>query len=153
MSNANQAGSKSGENNGTTENHFGNAVESQAQIADADKIATGTVPGESLNIYRLEPLTSLSDLRRDIATSSGSVTVAARTAGDARVVAAGAELDFQEIDAAPAGDVSTRHASVFRDEKSYTVIEVERGRTDLQRGVIDGDICVDVIKPVPLQSD
>jgi len=150
MSNANQAGSKSGENNGTTENHFGDSVESQAQIADAQKIATGTTPGELLNIYRLEPLTSLSDLSRDNAPSSGIVTVAARTAGDARIVAAGSELDFQEIDAAPAGDVSTRHASVFRDEKSYTVIEVERGRTDLQRGLIKGNVSVDEIKPANL---
>ena len=53
-----------------------------------------------------------------------------------------------EVDAAPGEDVTTRHASLFRDEKAYTVIEVERGRADLQRGLIEGDVRVDTITPL-----
>ena len=74
--------------------------------------------------------------------------VAARTSGDARIVAAGRELDFMEVDAAPADDVTTFNASAFRDDKLYTVIEIESGRTDLTRGVIVGDISVDNIRPM-----
>ncbi len=92
-------------------NHFGRSVESQAQITDAEKIATATEVGE--NIYRLEPVAPPYDARWDQAPSLGTVIVAARTAGDARIVAAGAELDFQEIDALPAEEVSTRNASAF----------------------------------------
>jgi hypothetical protein len=68
-------------------------------------------------------------------------------AGDARIVASGRELDFMDIDAAPADDVTTVNASAFRSEKLYTVIEVESGRTDLERGVLEGDISVATIKP------
>lgn len=39
-------------------------------------------------------------------------------------------------------------ASAFRSEKLYTVIEIDRDRTDLSRGVIDGEIAIDVIRPV-----
>ena len=66
----------------------------------------------------------------------------------ARIVAASRELDFMEIDAAPAEDVTTFNASAFRDDKLYTVIEIERGRIDLKRGVIAGEISVDTIVPV-----
>lgn len=131
----------------TTKNRFGRSVESQAQIADAQKIATATEAGEILNVYRLEPVAAPYDARWDQAPFLGTLTVAARTAGDARIVAAGAELDFQEIDALPAEDVSTRNASAFRDEKAYTVIEVEHGREGLQRGVVEGVVPVDTIRP------
>lgn len=134
----------------TTENRFGSSVESQAQVEDAARIATGTEAGELLNVYRLEPIASPDDFHWDNAPSQGTVVVAARTAGDARIVAAGAELDFQEVDALPAEDVSTRNASAFRDEKLYTAIEIEHGRSNLQRGVLDGDISVDMIKPTQI---
>ncbi|SFB50882.1 hypothetical protein SAMN03159496_04468 [Rhizobium sp. NFR07] len=146
MTNA-RVGSPHNEGTSTTENQFGRSVESQAQIADAEKIATATEVGELLNIYRLEPVAPPNDFRWDQAPSLGTVVVAARTAGDARIVAAGAELDFQEIDALPAEDVSTRNASAFRDEKAYTVIEVEHGREGLQRGVLQGEVPVDLVRP------
>jgi len=69
----------------------------------------------------------------------------ARTAGDARIVAASRELDFMEIDAAPAEDVTTSNASAFRDDKLYTVVELERGRSDLKRGVLGGNVSVNTI--------
>lgn len=74
--------------------------------------------------------------------------VVARTTGDARIVAAERELDFMEIDSAPAEGVTTSNASAFRSEKLYTVIEVDHARRDLQRGVIEGEISVATIKPV-----
>jgi hypothetical protein len=50
-----------------------------------------------------------------------------------------------DIDAAPAEDKTTKMASVFRNEKLYTVIEVNNGKEYHQRGVIDGTIGVDTI--------
>lgn len=147
MSNATRTGPAHSGDTGSTENHFGRSVESQAQIADAEKIATATDVGEVLNVYRLEPVAPPDDARWDLAPSVGTVIVAARTAGDARIVASGAELDFQKVDALPAEDVSTRNASVFRDEKAYTVTEVGHGREGLQRGVLEGEVPVDTIRP------
>ncbi|MGO7565561.1 hypothetical protein ACC754_42075, partial [Rhizobium johnstonii] len=54
--------------------------------------------------------------------------------GDARIVAAALELDFMEVDAAPAEDVTTFNASAFRDDKLYTVIEIDLNRRDVMRG-------------------
>ncbi|NTJ43930.1 hypothetical protein G6L28_15120 [Agrobacterium larrymoorei] len=123
-----------------------NSVESRAQREDADAIATATEPGEILNIYRLIPVAREDDPRRDKSPLWQEVIVAARTTGDARIVAAGAEVDFTDVDALPAEDVSTTFASMFRDEKAYTVVEVEHGRTGLRRGVISGSIPPDTIK-------
>ena len=50
-----------------------------------------------------------------------------------------------EIDAAPAEDVTTSNASAFRDDKLYTVVEIERGRSDLKRGVLGGNVSVNTI--------
>lgn len=143
MSNAARPGSTNSANSGTTDNRFGRSTESQAQIADAEKIATATGVGEVLNVYRLEPVAPPDDARWDLAPSLRIVIVAARTAGDARIVAAGAELDFQKVDALPAEDVSTRNASAFRDEKAYTVTELGHGR----KGVLEGEVPVDTIRP------
>jgi hypothetical protein len=55
-----------------------------------------------------------------------------------------------EIDSAPAEGVTTSDASAFRSEKLYTVIEVEHARRDLRRGVLEGNISVNTIKPVQL---
>ncbi len=74
--------------------------------------------------------------------------MAARSTGDARIVAAARELDYMEVDAKPAEDVTTSMASAFRSEKLYTVIEIDRDRTDLSRGVIEGNIAIDTIRPV-----
>ncbi|WP_234905762.1 hypothetical protein [Rhizobium rhizogenes] len=79
------------------------------------------------------------------ANSSGKILVAARTIGDARIVAAERELDFMDIDATPAGDKTTRMASAFCNEKLYPVIEVDDGNTYHERGVISGTIGMDTI--------
>jgi len=150
MSNSKSTDGDYAENTGTTDNRFGYSLESQAQFEDATEIARGTAAGETLNVYRLEPVAAPDDPRWQNAPAHGTVVVAARTAGDARIVAAGAELDFMEIDALPAEDVSTLNASAFRDEKLYTVIEVEHGRQGLTRGVMGGDVRIDTIKPVQI---
>lgn len=130
---------------------FGQSVESQAQIADAKSRSSSLVGvGNVLNLYRLVPTASADDPRWQNSPYQGEVTVAARTAGDARIVAAGGELDFMEIDAAPADDVTTINASAFRDDKLYSVIEIERDRTDLVRGIITGNVRVDNVKPVQI---
>ncbi|MBP1862110.1 hypothetical protein [Rhizobium herbae] len=134
---------------GSTDTTFGQSVESQAQIRDAAATGSGETT-EPLNIYRLVPIAAPDDPNWDNAPGSGDVIVAARTTGDARIVAAGRELDFMEIDAAPAEGVTTTNASAFRNEKLYTVIEIDRGRTDVQRGVLDGEVSVDNIKPTQL---
>jgi hypothetical protein len=127
-------------NNATSPTTFGRSVESQAQIADAKAIASPDAGGEPLNIYRLEPVASPRDPRWDNAPGHGVITVAARTAGDARIVAASQEADFVDVASAPAEDVTTLNASAFRDEKLYTVIETEHGRSDVQRGLINGSV-------------
>jgi hypothetical protein len=130
----------------TSDTQFGRSAESQAQIRDAAVLPADV--GETLNIYRLEPTANADDPRWQNSPSHGIVVVAARTAGDARIVASSRELDFLEIDAAPAEGVTTEHASAFRDEKLYTVIEVEHGRMDVERGVLEGLVRVDMIKPL-----
>lgn len=149
MSNVVKAGNSDEDNNATNPNTFGQAVESHAQIDDAARLSASQIKeGEVLNIYRLEPIAAPDDPRWDNSPSSGTVTVAARTSGDARIVAAARELDFMEIDAAPADDVTTINASAFRSEKLYTVIEIERGRSDLSRGILDGEVRTDNLRPV-----
>jgi hypothetical protein len=135
-------------NNATSPTRFGRSVESKAQIADAAATGSPGAPGEMLNIYRLEPIAAPGDPRWDNSPGHGIVVVAARTSGDARIVAASRELDFMEVDAAPADDVTTGNASAFRDDKLYTVIEIDRNRTDVARGVLEGNISVDTIRPV-----
>lgn len=128
---------------------FGSSVESEAQIADAKSRSSSEVRvGEVLHLYRLVPTASSDDPRWDNSPYQGEVLVAARTTGDARIVAAGRELDFMEIDSAPADDVTTINASAFRDDKLYTVIQIEPDRTDLKRGIVDGTIAVDNVRPV-----
>ncbi|MEZ2223484.1 hypothetical protein [Rhizobium sp. RCC_161_2] len=133
-------------NNATSSTTFGRSVESQAQIADAARKGTDDLMGfEALNVYRLEPLAAPDDPRWQNAPSQGVLLVAARTSGDARIVASARELDFMEVDAAPAEDGTTSNASAFRDDKLYTVIEVEHGRRDLRRGVLEGTVSVNTI--------
>jgi hypothetical protein len=148
MSNQSRTGNEQ-RNTGTSSTTFGQSVESKSQIDDAAAMsAQKAAPGEPLNIYRLVPIAAADDPRWENSPFQGEVLVAARTAGDARIVAAGRELDFMEVDAAPAEDVTTSNASAFRSEKLYTVIEVEHGRVDVERGIIEGDISVATIKPV-----
>ncbi len=100
---------------------------------------------EALKLYRLAPIAAEDDPNWLNARSHGEILVAARTAGDARIVAAETELDFMDIGAAPAEDKTTRMASVFRNEKLYTVIEVDNGKEYRERGVVEGSIGMDTI--------
>ncbi|MGH6859505.1 MAG: hypothetical protein ACRECY_04560, partial [Phyllobacterium sp.] len=119
-----------------------------ARMADAESRSSAKVgEGETLHVYRLVPVAAPDDPRWDNSPYQGEVVVAARTSGDARVVAAGLELDFMEVDAAPADGVTTFDASAFRDEKLYTVIEVETDRRDLKRGLLEGKVSLDDIRP------
>lgn len=145
MSNVSRAGGTD-PNNATSKTTFGLSMESQAQISDNAKVAS-SVDGEVLNIYRLVPSAADNDQNWDNSPASGELIVAARTSGDARIVAASRELDFTEISSAPADDVTTANASAYRNEKLYSVIEIERGRHDLQRGVLDGIVSVGNIRP------
>jgi hypothetical protein len=147
MSNVSRTG-KEEINNATSPTTFGKSVESQAQMQDAAAQASPDTSGEMLNIYRLEPIAKPDDPRWANAPGHGIVVVAARTPGDARIVAAARELDFMEVDAAPAEDVTTVNASAFRDDKLYTVIEIDRDRRDVKRGIVDGVVSVDTIRPV-----
>jgi hypothetical protein len=147
MSNVSKAGTEE-INNATNPNTFGRSVESLAQINDAAAEGAANAALEPLGIYRLEPIAAPDDPRWANSPGHGIVVVAARTTGDARIVAASRELDFMEVDAAPADDVTTVNASAFRDDKLYTVIQIDRGRTDLKRGVLEGEISVDTIRPV-----
>ncbi|MCV9967477.1 hypothetical protein OIU34_37230 [Pararhizobium sp. BT-229] len=146
MSNASNDQNHLGPSSGTSPTEFGQSVESRAQILDSS--TTAGKEAELLNVYRLVPIAEANDPRWDNSPYQGEVVVAARTTGDARIVAAERELDFMEIDSAPAEDVTTINASAFRSEKLYTVIEVDHARRDLRRGVIEGEISVDTIKPV-----
>jgi hypothetical protein len=90
-----------------------------------------------LNIYRLRPVADADDARWGNAPSNGELFVAARTSGDARVVAAGCEVDFTTLSALPAEDVTTINASNFKSEKLYTVILVRNGCSGLTRGRVN----------------
>ncbi|MCA1490303.1 hypothetical protein I6F11_05140 [Ensifer sp. NBAIM29] len=100
---------------------------------------------EDLKVYRLSPLAAPDDPNWQNVTYQGEVLVAARSSGDARVVAAEAELDFLEVDAKPAEGVTTDMASAFRNDKLYNVIEEGPAPAEVQRGVIGGTVRVDDI--------
>lgn len=107
---------------------------------------------EQLKLYRLVPVAAASDTNWDNAPNQGEVVVRARSSGDARVVAAEAELDFTEIDALPGDGNSTTSSSAFRNEKLYTVIDETDPSysADGPRGVVDGTVRVDNIRPTQL---
>src|SRR4051794_28228172 len=102
MSNVSRTGDPAVPNNAVNPTSFGRSVESKAQLMDARKAASATEDGELLNVYRLS-----TDGRWGNAPWKGDVVVAARMSGDARVVAAGCEMDFMKQDALPAEDVTT----------------------------------------------
>ena len=101
---------------------FGRSVESHAQVTDAESRAS-PLPGmgETLHLYRLVPTAPADDPRWQNSPYQGEVLVAARTTGDARIVAAGRELDFMEIDSAPADDVTTI-TRVLSETINYTLL-------------------------------
>jgi hypothetical protein len=107
---------------------------------------------EELKLFRLVPIASAADTNWDIAPNHGEVVVRARSSGDARVVAAEAELDYMEIDALPGDGNSTTSSSAFRNEKLYTVVD-ERNHSysvDGPREVVAGTVRVDNIRPTEI---
>jgi hypothetical protein len=107
---------------------------------------------EELRLYRLVPIASPSDTNWDIAPNQGEVVVRARSSGDARVVAAEAELDYTEIDALPGDGNSTTSSSAFRNEKLYTVVDETDPAYPVEgpREVVAGTVRVDNIRPTEL---
>ncbi|MCR4264664.1 hypothetical protein [Nitratireductor sp. ZSWI3] len=97
----------------------------------------------STRIFKLVPAAADGDPNWDRATNQGVILVRARSPADARIVAAEAEADFLETDAKPGDGVSTRFASAFRDDKLYTVIELDTGTFPEEgpREVVEGTIC------------
>lgn len=126
-------------------------LERAGRDPDAAKAGQGgDAHPERLNVYRLQPIAEADDPRWENSPFQGTVVVAARTAGDARIVASARELDYMEIDAKPAEDVTTTMASAFRSDKLYTVVEIDRDRSDLKRGILEGEISTDTIRPVQM---
>lgn len=107
---------------------------------------------DQLKLFRLVPIASATDTNWDIAPSQGEVVVRARSSGDARVVAAEAELDYMEIDALPGDGNSTTSSSAFRNEKLYTVVDECSPSYSLNgpREVVAGTIRVDNIRPTEI---
>jgi hypothetical protein len=103
-----------------------------------------------LKLFRLKPSAPATDPGWSNAPSQGDIVVRAASPADARIVAAEAELDFTEIDAKPAEGTDTRMASVFRNEKLYTVVEEPISpalRNEGERGVVQGTVSVGTIRP------
>ncbi|MFP3547033.1 hypothetical protein SB748_26800 [Rhizobium sp. SIMBA_035] len=137
MSNVSRTGDPAVPNNAVNPTSFGRSVGSKAQLLDARKAASATEDGELLNVYRLSPIADPDDGRWGNAPWKGDVVVAARMSGDARVVAAGCEMDFMKQDALPAEDVTTGKASAFKSEKLYTSSFSGGGCRGLLRGTVD----------------
>lgn len=92
-------------------------------------------------IYRLYPLAEPGASNWDIARNHGEVVVRAKTSGDARLVAAEAEVDLarrhDEND-----DINSIRASAFTNEKLYGVQQISDGGLDPQgeRGLMEGNL-------------
>lgn len=108
-------------------------------------------PDRPLHIYRLIPVAADDDPNWLGVTAHDEISVCAESPADARIVAAHRELDFLEVDAAPAEDVTTVNASMYRNEKLYTVVDDGKAAPGLERGVVDGVVRVDNILPTQTQ--
>lgn len=106
-------------------------------------------PPQGLSLYRLVPIAAANDPRWDMATYQGEVVVRAYSAADARIVAADAEVDYRDLQAAPGDGTTTDMASAFRDDKLYTVVDEEPGENAAEgpREIVAGEIRRDVIMP------
>lgn len=95
---------------------------------------------EQLALYRLEPVAEPEDPRWQGTRDPATLIVRARSPGDARLVAAESERDFLETDAKPSHGASTRFASLFFDDKLYSVHEVRSSPHPREgpRGVVEG---------------
>jgi hypothetical protein len=125
--------------------HVVTGSDMQAPVADYSNV-------EQLKLYRLVPIAAATDPNWDLAPNQGEVIVRARSSGDARVVAAEAELDYLEIDALPGDGNSTTSSSAFRSEKLYTVIDETDPAYPMEgpREVVAGTVRVDNIRPTEL---
>ncbi len=119
--------------------------DAEAPVADYSDV-------EQLKLFRLVPVAAATDTNWDIAPNQGEVVVRARSSGDARVVAAEAELDYLEIDALPGDGNSTTSSSAFRNEKLYTVVDETGPAYPVEgpREVVAGNVRVDNIRPTEL---
>lgn len=93
-------------------------------------------PAAPLHAYKLVPIAAPDDPNWDNAPNHGVVTVCALSPGDARLVAAEAEIDFLETGAKPGSGVSTNGASAFRSDKLYSVREIDMDPPPTRRGLI-----------------
>lgn len=119
--------------------------DAEAPVADYSDV-------EQLKLFRLVPVAAATDTNWDLAPNQGEVVVRARSSGDARVVAAEAELDYLEIDALPGDGNSTTSSSAFRNEKLYTVVDETGPAYPLEgpRELVAGNVRVDNIRPTEL---
>lgn len=99
----------------------------------------GATTEEGLSIFRLLPSVGRADSNWDSAPGHGEVVVRARSAADARIVAADAELDFRDTDALPGDGNSTDFASAFRNPRLYSVREENDSNHDKNgpRGLLE----------------
>ncbi|WP_163271395.1 hypothetical protein [Chelativorans alearense] len=106
---------------------------------------------EALRIYRLIPDAAETDPNWDLAEPAGEVIVRARSAADARIIAAEAEVDFLDIPAKPGDGVSTSFASAFRDDRLYRVVEDDSGTFPRAgpRGILKGPTRHDPLTHTP----
>ncbi|MBU4531002.1 MAG: hypothetical protein KUA43_05575 [Hoeflea sp.] len=78
------------------------------------------------------------DPRWDNAPCHGEIRVRALSPADARIVAAGAEIDFLDIGAKPGDGTTTDFASAFRDDKLYHVVLDPDDGSAGPRGLVTG---------------
>lgn len=97
---------------------------------------------EDLALFLLVPDAAPDDPRWLGHIPSDGLVLRARSAADARIVAADAETGFLDIDAKPSHGVSTDFASAFRDEILYRVVEIHDDRFSRSgaREVVAGQI-------------
>jgi len=93
-------------------------------------------------IFKLIPTAAVDDPNWDRAPNQGEVVVRAISPADARLVASEAEPDFLGQDSKPGGGTTTRFASAFRDDKLYSVVEIDDAAypEDGPREVLSGTI-------------
>lgn len=101
-----------------------------------------------LRIFRLTPTAAPDDPAWLGQEPAGEVIVRARSAADARIVAAEAEVDFLDVAAKPSHGATTVMASRFRDDKLYGVREDAGTGHDPcgSRAVLEGEFSRDVVR-------
>ena len=107
----------------------------QPAVGTLDTASVSDQLGGDLKIYRLIPSALPDDPRWDNAPGHGEVLVRALSPADARIVAAGAEIDFLDTGAKPGDGTTTDFASAFRDDKLYHVV-LESNVTAGPRGLV-----------------